>query len=436
MDIVQYSFIQSNTHSVKDGFKINKGHIVFLIFSLFLYIALGYYIPRTNFQYTFGAYALLFGSYLWATKLQLNTYQILLTGSVFRLIFLFAIPELSDDFYRFYWDGTLSNQGISPYELLPSEINIPSLQHVFLKLNSQNYYSVYPGVNQIIYSFCSWIGRDLYSFVFVLHILFIGADVLSFYFLKKLKASNMHLLLFFLNPLIILEFTGNLHFEGFLLTSIIAAVYFSKTNKHFIASIFLGIAVSLKIMPVILIPFFLSRNLKSSLIYMTIPFVVLIATYLPFHHENAVLNIGQSVQLYFGQFEFNSSLYLIFTNTPKWLFKLIIITISGALYLLSWNKKISKQQGISFLFYAYLIFSQSIHPWYILSVFGLISFKSFKTQIVWSFLIFMTYITYQTTPYQQQQLVNIIEYSIVIPLLIFEFHSLYRSNEKSINSLH
>src|SRR5690554_4585748 len=40
-------------------------------------------------------------------------------GIVFRLIFLFAIPNLSQDFYRFIWDGHLMAQGVNPYMFTP-----------------------------------------------------------------------------------------------------------------------------------------------------------------------------------------------------------------------------------------------------------------------------------------------------------------------------
>ena len=51
--------------------------------------------------------------YGWNFKLLLGL------GIFFRIIFLFATPNLSQDFYRFIWDGQVLMQGFSPYLVSP-----------------------------------------------------------------------------------------------------------------------------------------------------------------------------------------------------------------------------------------------------------------------------------------------------------------------------
>jgi hypothetical protein len=41
---------------------------------------------------------------------------------LFRLLLLFAVPALSDDFYRFLWDGRLSLEGINPFLYTPRQL--------------------------------------------------------------------------------------------------------------------------------------------------------------------------------------------------------------------------------------------------------------------------------------------------------------------------
>ena len=67
----------------------------------------------------------------------------------FRLIFLFSTPVLSDDFFRFIWDGRLLVGGFNPYLYLPSEVvNTPIFSTANLSttlyegLNSPHYFTV------------------------------------------------------------------------------------------------------------------------------------------------------------------------------------------------------------------------------------------------------------------------------------------------------
>ena len=60
--------------------------------------------------------------YGWNFKLLLGL------GIFFRIIFLFATPNLSQDFYRFIWDGQVLMQGFSPYLVSPEAyLQNPSL---------------------------------------------------------------------------------------------------------------------------------------------------------------------------------------------------------------------------------------------------------------------------------------------------------------------
>ena len=78
------------------------------------------------------------------------------TAILFRLIFLFAIPNLSQDFYRFIWDGRMILEGINPFISIPETFvekgNIPISQGMELYRGmgqlSGSHYTNYPPVNQ------------------------------------------------------------------------------------------------------------------------------------------------------------------------------------------------------------------------------------------------------------------------------------------------
>lgn len=401
--------------------------IILVAFSLVFYSFFAFQVPRTDFWINLLLYTLLFGFYLLFVTQKLNWKLILTIGVAFRLIFLFSTPELSDDFYRFYWDGLQTLAGNSPFAYLPSEITTPQLSSVYAKLNSPNYYSVYPGVNQLIYTFCAFIGQSLTGFVLTAKILMLMSELLSFYLiyrLLQLKNKASHLLSwYFLNPLIILEFMGNLHFEGFMSCAILASVYFLTRTKTAWSATCLGFACAIKIMPFLFVPLYLLKTKKSSAwLFLVLPPLVFGLTLIPFYHEQMFVHILQSVQLYFGEFEFNSSIYLVSQalGLPKITLKLFLLLDLSLILLWVYQQKISFSIGLVWLFTSYLFLSQSIHPWYVAGFLAIATFKQQRYMILWTFLIFLTYITYQSTNYQQQVWVNIIEYVLVACFLTLE----------------
>ena len=55
-------------------------------------------------------------------------------ATLFRLIFLFTTPTLSDDVYRYLWDGYVANEGVSPYA---HAIDSPELDYLDIPQRAQ-----------------------------------------------------------------------------------------------------------------------------------------------------------------------------------------------------------------------------------------------------------------------------------------------------------
>lgn len=65
---------------------------------------------------------LLFTCYYFILKTPIKYSLMVGLGVLFRVIFLFSIPNLSQDFYRFIWDGQLIINGLNPYLFTPNEL--------------------------------------------------------------------------------------------------------------------------------------------------------------------------------------------------------------------------------------------------------------------------------------------------------------------------
>ena len=97
----------------------NKVALLTLI-STILYFLFAYFLERTAFYKLTFLWVFLFGCfYLLMKKNNLSFTYLVGISILFRLIFLFSIPNLSQDFYRFIWDGRMILKGFNPYLSLP-----------------------------------------------------------------------------------------------------------------------------------------------------------------------------------------------------------------------------------------------------------------------------------------------------------------------------
>ena len=94
--------------------------------ALVCYSSIGYAIPRTSFQLLLVPVIMLFVLYILVTgQAFANNHfkKLLLLAFLSRLVFLFAVPALSDDYFRFIWDGVLTNHSVNPYNFKPVAVN-------------------------------------------------------------------------------------------------------------------------------------------------------------------------------------------------------------------------------------------------------------------------------------------------------------------------
>lgn len=414
-----------------------------------IYVCFGYFLDRPDFIHLiifFGsAFAIYF--FLIFTTHDKKESEILLWVSMgFRLIFIVAIPFLSDDFYRFIWDGKLFINGFNPYLSIPSEIINTDIaktagltKEIYQGLNSPNYYSVYPPINQLLFSLGGFFSKyGLLAGIIALRVPIIIAEFFLIKYLKRLlevlKLSQQNILWYALNPLVIVELSGNLHYEGMMMMCIVIALYWLIQNKWGGAAVWWALAISLKLIPILFLPVLVKRLgvFKSFWFYMITAFALLF-TFLPFLDQQLVHHISSSIDLYFRTFEFNASIYYIirwfgFKNvgyniiqTAGPILSVITFLLAMLLYFYKNNSWLDTIKKMLFAYTIYLLMASIIHPWYIINLIVLAVFvPKYKYSILWSILIVLSYSAYQTSDYKENFLFIGIEYTLVIGVLGFE----------------
>lgn len=423
--------------------------LVIGILSIVLYFLWGYELARFEHKKLLLIYSLLFGGYYFVLKHSntddnwLNAFAVL-----FRLIFLFSLPTLSQDFYRFIWDGRLILAGLNPYLYTPNEL-IVSSPELFSEMNtlhngmgrlSAKYFSNYPPIHQIPFILASLIfKKSIFGSVVVIRIILIIADlgiiIYTKKLLKKLKLPTRSVYWFILNPLVIIELTGNLHFEGLMLCFFIMALYFIHSKKWHIASIAMASSIAVKLIPILSLPLVVNKlGWKKSIVFYITTGCVIVILFLPFFSLDFLENYSATIGLWFSNFEFNASIYYLF----KWALtkvegiKLInsmgavvafVLTIQASYQLLHKKKKTEDLLYMIFwIICSYYFLSTTVHPWYITSLLMLSIFTKFKFVILWSYTLIFSYFAYGEFDVKESSLWLSVEYIPVVLMLLWELY--------------
>ena len=235
----------------------------FLFFLFFIgYILFANYLQRSDNYSITSIFLVLFIGYWMVIQTDKNEeINFWISAAIlFRLCFMICIPSLSDDFYRFIWDGHLLSLGYHPFAHVPRyyiENNIlTSDAHriLFNHLNSPDYFTIYPPINQFIFYLCAKIsGNWILGSVVMMRILIIAAEVGSILIIKKLLQQyhlpKKNILIYALNPLVIIELTGNLHFEALMIFFLVLSFWLLTKSKLLVSAVSFSVAICSKLLP-------------------------------------------------------------------------------------------------------------------------------------------------------------------------------------------
>lgn len=402
-----------------------KNHKVFsflTLISLLLYLLFAYDLVRTDYIKLLGLYAALF--FIFYKLVQTSKQNIkLLTWIAFasRAVFILAIPNLSQDFYRFIWDGRMILEGFNPYLYIPEsfitngEFPVSQAQELYKGMGtlSANHFTNYPPLNQLCFFIASlFSSKSILGSVVVLRFIIITADFGTLYFGKKLlKNLNIpvhNIFWYILNPFIIIELTGNLHFEGVMIFFLVWSLYLLHSSKWKWAAVILACSVSIKLIPLIFLPLLFQKlGWKKSILFYSIVGITTLLLFSPFYSSEFINNYSQTVALWFQNFEFNASIYYLAREIGYWfrgwneiaiIGKIIPFIVILFVLFMSFFKKnkntqrliISMLLVLSFYFFA----STTVHPWYIATLLILSIFTNYKFPLVWSLVIILSYLSY------------------------------------------
>ncbi|MCH4822127.1 mannosyltransferase [Gramella lutea] len=435
--------------------KLYKFPILMALSCAAFYFAFAYDLNRSDFFKLIGLYgALFFLSFKLIQQLKTKLKLLVILAVLFRLVFLFVLPNLSQDYFRFIWDGRLIAEGWNPYQYIPNDLiqlqtfNISQAKELIQGMGSLSagHYSNYPPLNQLIFAIAGWISTSsILGSVIIFKLIIILADIGTFILGRKLLKSiglpEHRIFWYILNPFIIIEMTGNLHFESVMVFLLILSLYLLHQKKWIWSAIIFGLSISIKLLPLMLLPllfrFFTSDktslNFLKLIAYYLIIGITVIISFLPFYSHEIFSNFMASIGLWFGKFEFNASIYYLVRwigfqvkgyNIIETAGKVLpLITFVAILGLSLFRKKMDFKRLIENMLFAvtvYLLLSTTVHPWYLAIPLMLSLFTEFRYMIVWTAVVFISYFAYSNPEFQENLWLVALEYFIVLFYIVKE----------------
>ncbi len=209
----------------------------------------------------FVAFALYGGATVLALRSEAFSRRALVTSFALAIaiqaLLLFSRPALSDDMYRYVWDGRLQAQSISPYQYPPDAPELRTLRdkEIWPAINRRSAITVYPPGAEMAYALLWRIAPDSvrwFQAAMAAGGLLAGGLLLGL--LRALGRSPARVLIYLWSPLLAFETAHAAHVDGLVLPLLVGAWWAKVRERDGLVELLLGLATALKLYPILLLP--------------------------------------------------------------------------------------------------------------------------------------------------------------------------------------
>jgi hypothetical protein len=352
-------------------------------------------------------------------RMRLSPAIILGVAFALRMMFVCSQPQLSDDIYRYLWDGGNLLQGINPYAAAPETIiPPPELQTLQTQINHPQYVTIYPPAAQLIFAAGAAAGGTVTGLKAFLVLIDMGLCTLIVLLLKRLELPAWRGVLYAWNPLAVVEIAGSGHVDGAGMALLLGAfcLLIPKTGndaqqnsqrwRFLFAGVLLACAGLVKLFPLALAP----------LLYLQVPraerklFVVgffgalglLILAFMP-----QLTNMLGSLDAYARNWEFAGFAFTALRSLTGsgstariMLVGLFLITAATIFFRLARQIRCDTSPTISghltlqacyAIALTFLLCTPTLQPWYALSLAAFLPFYAGPAGLVFCWVVFLTY---------------------------------------------
>jgi len=336
-----------------------------------------------------------------------------------RALMLPTDPTLSDDIFRYVWDGRVQHAGINPYVFAPdAEALVPLREdataepNIFAGINNKEIPTIYPPFMQIAFFAVTALSEDIVW----MKAMFVGADLAIILVLAKLLGSlGLHrtrVLLYAWSPLVIFEVAGSGHNDALAVLALMAALLAIVHHRSHLTMALMTLSGLGKLLGFALMPLLARAVPRRS--FVVVPAVTAALSW-PYLGAGGLAFVG--ITEYGTRWRGNDGLFhILFAVTgsldaAKLVVAVVLIALVVALVSLDANPLRSSYLTVG----AVLLLMPTVHPWYLLWI---APFLAIYPSPAWLFLTTSIVLGYHSAylsmpgqPWEDVSWVKLLEYA-------------------------
>ncbi len=347
----------------------------------------------------------------------------LVVPAIFTAVVLIAVPPpLSDDVYRYLFDGTCVVEGFSPFSHAPDSSKVSDLVAALPgRINHAELPTIYPPFAQLLFGGVALMGASVLIWkLFLLSCVVAGAFIAR-RVRTRLGAVDTGSWLF-AHPLALVTAAGNANVDAVGVLLMAGVCWALHERRDWLVGVLLGLAAGLKLFPLGLFTARLGRSgIRGAAKALIVGAIILAAFYAPVFSSGpkALGSLGR----YAEAWEFNSSIHALLTaaidnglrsfgvadsvavgtnavptyydgvaSFGDWrsrrelastVAKLVGVGFTGLVVLMCWRRRWEFEKSAAWILSALFLTAAVVHPWYLLWVLVPAALSGHRFSLAW-----------------------------------------------------
>ncbi len=323
-------------------------------------------------------------------------WTILAAAFLFRFTLVSLEPSLSDDLYRYRWDGLIQRAGWNPYAIAPDDSRLVGYRDGYWpRVSNQEMPNIYPPVTELVLRGTAAVSSRLLAFKTPMLVAESLLIALLAFWVRRSRRREYTLAVYAWNPLVVVEFAASGHNDALAMLFSAAALFLIIERRIVLSTLALGAAVLAKFFPILLAPLWLRRmgwprNSRSwTALGLTLGLAA--ATWWPYRAAwPGVLGLFQPYRRHWVN---NASLFSVlkwFSGSDDWAWGIGVGIVAG-IALWAAFRNAEPLRAAYLLFGAVPLLSQNAFSWYFLWVVPLLVFFPNPAWLLLTVLQFLSY---------------------------------------------